>query len=58
MTIVEAILERVNALPKPRQQQVLDFAEFFLQKENDITQACSDIRLAFGKETETEREGN
>ena len=34
MTVTEALLEKVNALPKVRQQEVLDFAEFLTEKEN------------------------
>lgn len=33
MTVADTILEKVNALPKVRQQEVLDFAEFLGQKE-------------------------
>ncbi len=33
MTVTEALLEKVNALPKVRQQEVLDFAEFLTEKE-------------------------
>lgn len=33
MTVTEALIEKVNALPKIRQQEVLDFAEFLGEKE-------------------------
>jgi hypothetical protein len=33
MTIVEAITEKVRALPPHKQQEVLDFVECLLQKE-------------------------
>lgn len=34
MTVTEALLKTVSMLPKPRQQEVLDFAEFLGEKEN------------------------
>ena len=33
MTVTETLIKTVNALPKPRQQEVLDFAEFLGEKE-------------------------
>ena len=33
MTVADTLIEKVNALPKVRQQEVLDFAEFLSEKE-------------------------
>jgi len=33
MSVTEALIEKVNTLPKVRQQEVLDFAEFLGEKE-------------------------
>lgn len=33
MTVTETLIKTVTALPKPRQQEVLDFAEFLGEKE-------------------------
>ncbi|MFN0139518.1 MAG: DUF2281 domain-containing protein [Pyrinomonadaceae bacterium] len=37
MTVTEALIEKVKALPKVRQQEVLDFAEFLSEKEKPKT---------------------
>lgn len=37
MTIEQAILEKVRSLPHERQQQVLNFAEFLVQKSQAMT---------------------
>jgi len=37
MTVTEALIKAVNTLPKPRQQEVLDFAEFLGKKEKPKT---------------------
>lgn len=37
MTIEQAILEKVRSLPPERQQQVLNFAEFLVQKSQAMT---------------------
>lgn len=33
MTVADTLIEKVNALPKVRQREVLDFAEFLGEKE-------------------------
>ncbi len=33
MTVEDAVVEKLKALPKARQQEVLDFAEFLTEKE-------------------------
>jgi len=37
MTVTETLIKTVNALPKPRQQEVLDFAEFLGEKDKPKT---------------------
>lgn len=37
MTVADAVLEKLKRLPKIRQQEVLDFAEFLGEKEKTIS---------------------
>ena len=37
MTVADAVVEKLRALPKVRQQEVLDFAEFLTEKEKPKT---------------------
>lgn len=37
MTVADAVVEKLKALPKVRQQEVLDFAEFLTEKEKPKT---------------------
>ena len=37
MTVTEALVEKISALPSVRQQEVLDFAEFLFENERPKT---------------------
>lgn len=50
MTLEQAILEKVRSLSPEQQQEILDFAEFLLQKSQVLTQRqwSSDFLSTFG----------
>lgn len=49
MSVTETLIKTVNALPKPRQQEVLDFAEFLGEKEKPKTVRRSMQGILAGK---------
>jgi len=50
MTLEQAILEKVRSLPLEKQQEILDFAEFLVEKSHAPTkcQWSSDFLSTFG----------